>query len=34
MDNHRPLLFRTGIPKPVSCRILEDEIASGARGNA
>jgi hypothetical protein len=27
MDNHRPILFRTGIPKPVSCRILEDEIA-------
>jgi hypothetical protein len=26
IDNHRPLLFWTGIPKPVSCRILEDEI--------
>lgn len=29
MDNSRPLMFRVGIPKPVSCRILEDAIAVG-----
>jgi hypothetical protein len=29
MDDHRPLLFRIGIPKPVSCRIIDNEIAIG-----
>jgi hypothetical protein len=29
MDNSRPLMFRVGVPKPVSCRILDDTIAVG-----
>ncbi len=30
MDDRRPLLFRLGIPKPVSCKVLEGEGALGA----
>ncbi len=30
MDNSKPLLFRFGIPKPVSCKVLE---GYGATGN-
>lgn len=29
MDDHRPLMFRIGIPKPVSCRIMDAELAVG-----
>lgn len=30
MDDHRPLMFRMGIPKPVSCRLLDTDLAVGA----
>lgn len=30
MDNHRPLMFRVGIPKPVSCCLLSDDLTVGA----
>jgi len=29
MDDTRPLLFRLGVPKPVSCRVLEGTPAVG-----
>ncbi len=29
MDRSRPLLFRLGIPKPISCKVLEGEGAVG-----
>ncbi|SDO46818.1 hypothetical protein [Phyllobacterium sp. OV277] len=29
MDNTRPFLFRFGVPKPMSCRVLEDRAAVG-----